>query len=264
MTILQNILDVKKNEVDELHRKYTRASFTDFEMFAAERLDFGSALRKKRKINVIAEVKHASPSKGVLNNNFNHIKIAESYFRAGADAVSVLTDKLFFKGNISYLKEIAEIKTVPLLRKDFIIDEFQILEAKAHGADAILLIAEALTKDQINDFTAVAKENDLDVLLEIHSLDQIGKIDFCKNRIIGINNRNLENFQVDIKKTKELAKLFDEEMTVVSESGISSKGDLDFIKTTNTRAVLVGEHFIKSYSIEESLSEFLEWCSFAS
>jgi len=263
MTILQNILDVKKNEVKELHQKYSRASFTDFEMFACDKLDFNAALRKKRKINVIAEVKQASPSKGILNNNFNHLKIAENYFRAGADAVSVLTDKVFFKGDISYLKEIAEIKTVPLLRKDFIIDEFQILEAKAHGADAVLLIAEAISKDQIKDFTAVAKENDLDVLLEIHSADQIEKIDFINNRIIGINNRNLDNFQVDIKKTKELAKLFNEEMTVVSESGISSKGDLDFLKTTNTRAVLVGEHFMKSYSIEESLSEFIEWCQFA-
>jgi indole-3-glycerol phosphate synthase len=264
MTILQNILDVKKNEVKELHRKYSRASFTDFEMFAADRLDFGSALRKKRKINVIAEIKQASPSKGILNNNFNHLEIAENYLRAGADAVSVLTDKSFFKGDISFLKDIAEIKTVPLLRKDFIIDEFQILEAKAHGADAILLIAEALSNEQVKDFTEVARENDLDVLLEIHSADQIEKIDFTRNKIIGINNRNLENFQVDINKTKELAKLFDDEMTVVSESGISSKGDLDFLKTTNTRAVLVGEHFMKSYSVEESLSEFIEWCQFAS
>lgn len=264
MTILQKIVEEKKSEVKNLHIQFTRESFTDSELFGTQRLDFHSALRKKRKINVIAEIKKASPSKGILRKIFNPLEIAKNYMRVGADAISVLTDKKFFQGDITNLKEIAEIKIVPLLRKDFIIDEFQILEAKANGADAILLISEILSKEQIKDFTYLAKEVDLDVLLEIHSAEQLDKLDFRVNNIIGINNRNLDNFSVDISTTKELAKILPNYVTIVSESGISSKGELDFLKNTDTHAVLVGEFFMKSKDIENSLSQFIEWCDFAS
>ncbi len=263
MTILEKILQAKKTEVGFLHKRFTRDSFVNTELFETKPLDFNAALLKKRKINTVAEIKKASPSKGVIRKDFDHLEIAKNYMRAGADAISVLTDKLFFQGDISHLKEIAEIKIVPLLRKDFIIDEFQILEAKANGADAILLIAEALSKQQINELSLIAFESKLQVLLEVHSAAQLDKINFAQNKIIGINNRDLSTFRVDINTTKEIAKLIPPGITIVSESGISTKGDLEFVKNTDTHAVLVGEHFMKTFNIELALTQFIEWCSFA-
>jgi len=264
MTMLKKILDVKKEEVAELRRKYSRESFRESKMFGIKRINLETALRKKRKINLIAEIKKASPSKGILKKDFDYFEIAKSYMRGGADAISILTDKQFFHGDVSYLKEIAEIKIVPLLRKDFIIDEFQILQAKANGADAILLIAEALSKEQIKELSNAAFENDLEVLLEVHSEKQLKKIDFGINKIIGINNRDLETFKVDIQTTNELVKQLPGECIIVSESGISSKFDLNYLKNIGVHAVLVGEHFMKSKNLEESLTKFIEWCEIES
>lgn len=260
MTILQKILEVKAKEVAELHRNYSRNSFGDSKVFGMKRLSFESALHKMRKIGLIAEIKKASPSKGILRRDFNPVEIAKIYMQYGADAISVLTDVQFFHGNIFSLKDIAAIKTVPLLRKDFIIDEFQILEAKANGADAVLLIAEILSKEQIKDFTSIAFENDLEVLLEIHSEKQLSKINFDINKIIGINNRDLDTFNVDISTTKELAKKIPANCTIVSESGIGSKIDLDYLMNAGVHAVLSGEHFMKSQSIQDSLEQFIGWC----
>ena len=259
MTILDKILEIKKEEVAILHQKYSRSSFSEFELFHKERIDFASALKNENRISVIAEIKKASPSKGILKEDFNHLSIAEIYMSGKVDAISVLTDQQFFKGNISFLKDIAEIKTVPLLRKDFIIDEFQILEAKANGADAILLIAEALSKNQIDELTSTAVENDLDVLLEIHSESQLSKINFSKNKIIGINNRDLSTFQVDMNTTINLSNQIPDECLIVSESGINSQRDVDILKNY-ADTFLVGEHFMKSENITIALNEFLEWC----
>lgn len=259
-SILTKILEVKKEEVAGLRKNFTRERFRYAELFANERLSLSKALSKKEKINVIAEIKKASPSKGILKENFNHLEIAQTYFANGADAVSVLTDQKFFQGNISLLNEIAKRKTVPLLRKDFIVDEFQILEAKANGADAILLIAEALSKVQINELSNIAFENDLEVLLEIHSEEQLDKIDFQLNKIIGINNRNLETFEVDLGTTKNFMKYFLPDIIVVAESGINAREDVEEMKHANVQALLVGEHFMKSENIGKSLKEFCEWC----
>jgi indole-3-glycerol phosphate synthase len=259
MTILDKILEIKKEEVAILHQKYSRSSFSESELFHKERIDFASALKNGNRISVIAEIKKASPSKGILKEDFNHLSIAEIYMSGKVDAISVLTDQQFFKGNISFLKDIAEIKTVPLLRKDFIIDEFQILEAKANGADSILLIAEALSKNQIDELTSTAVENDLDVLLEIHSESQLSKINFSKNKIIGINNRDLSTFQVDMNTTIHLSNQIPDECLIVSESGINSQRDVDILKNY-ADAFLVGEHFMKSENITIALNEFLEWC----
>lgn len=258
--IIVKILEVKKEEVAELRKNFTRESFRNSELFANNRLSLSKALSNKEKINVIAEIKKASPSKGILKEDFNHLEIAQTYFENGADAVSVLTDNKFFQGNITFLNYISKRKTVPLIRKDFIIDEFQILEAKANGADAILLIAEALSKQQINELSHIAFENDLEVLLEIHSEKQLDKIDFGLNKIIGINNRNLETFGVDRGTTKNLIKNFPPEIIVVAESGINSKEDVEEMKCANVQALLVGEHFMKSKEIGKSLKEFCEWC----
>ena len=262
MSFLQKILDVKKKEVSELRRNFTRESFYSAEMYGKKRFSLGDALSDKTKIKIIAEVKKASPSKGILKNDVDHVAIAESYMRSGVDAISVLTDEQFFQGNISFLKDIAQMKTVPFLRKDFIIDEFQILEAKANGADAVLLIAEALSAHQINELTIIAEENDLEVLLELHSEKQLDKIDFTNNKIIGINNRDLETFNVDISTTEKISKQIPHGVVIISESGLTSKQAIDELKKIKINAVLVGEHFMKSDNIEKSLEEFTGWCKY--
>ena len=178
----------------------------------------------------------------------------------GADAISVLTDKQFFKGNISYLKDIAKYKSVPLLRKDFIIDEYQVFEAKANGADAILLISEILSTSQIKELTSAATELGMNVLLELHSKEHLSKIDLTTNKIIGINNRDLTNFTTDLNTTKIISELITEDVIIVSESGINNKSNLDFLKSTKTNAVLVGEHFMKADNIGDSLKQMKEFC----
>ena len=166
----------------------------------------------------------------------------------------------FFMGNISFLNDIAEFKTAPLLRKDFIIDEYQILEAKARGADAVLLIAEALSAQQVHELSHIAFETDIEVLLEIHSASQIEKIDSVLNKTVGINNRDLETFNVDINTTLEIVKLLPDDIVVVSESGINKEADVNNLKDTRVNAVLVGEHFMTSISVDAALQQFLKWC----
>ncbi len=260
MTILEEINNVKKDEVKNLRKQFTISSFSDFENFNIKCLEFGKAISNKSNISIIAEIKKASPSKGIIREDFNHLNIAETYMEYGANAISVLTDVTFFKGSIKYLNDISRYKTVPLLRKDFIIDEYQIYEAKANGADAILLIAESLSAKQINELTHAANEIGLEVLLELHSLSQIEKINFDLNKIIGINNRNLEDFSVSLETTKSLSEKIHDDIILVSESGIHEKQDIEFLKDTKTNAVLVGEHLMKHKDIKSKLFELKEWC----
>ncbi len=264
MSILEEINQVKKEEVKKMRQEFTFSRFTDSEYFYKKRLEFGKAISNSSKVSIIAEVKKASPSKGIIREDFNHLKIAETYMGNGADAISVLTDVNFFKGNIKFLNDIAKYKSVPLLRKDFILDEYQIFEAKSNGADAILLIAESLSGNQINELTAAAKEVDLEVLLELHSISEIEKINFSNNRIIGINNRDLKSFKVDLNTTNIISELVPKENILISESGIKTRADIGFIKRTKASCVLVGEHFMSSDSISDSLKQFCEWCVYES
>lgn len=261
MSFLSDILDVKKEEVKKLKSKYSFSSFESEEFFNAPTVSLKQALSNSDSISLIAEIKKASPSKGILLENFDHIRIAETYIENNVNAISVLTDNNFFKGSVSYLFDIAKFKTLPLLRKDFIIDEYQILEAKAFGADSVLLICEALSQNQITDLTHCANEVGLEVLLELHSQSQLAKINFKHNSIIGINNRNLETFIVDINTTLSLIDNIPIDVTVVSESGISASTVIENLKNTRVDAVLVGEHFMKSADIKQSLSQFREWCA---
>jgi indole-3-glycerol phosphate synthase len=264
MTILDEINKVKKEEVKKLRQNYSLSRFKDSEFFTKPKLSFYDALNNNDRISIIAEIKKASPSKGIIRENFNHLKIAEIYLENEVDAISILTDVNFFKGDISYLNDIAKTKTVPLLRKDFIIDEYQIFEAKANGADVILLIAESLSSNQINELTAAAKETDLEVLLELHSIEEFQKIDFSKNRIIGINNRDLKTFKVDLNSTKEIGELIPTENLLVAESGIKTEKDLNFIRQTKAKAILVGEHFMVSENIGDAIKKLKEWCLYES
>lgn len=261
MSFLGEILEVKRDEVKKLKQKYSISSFRSGEFFNAKTISLKHSLCNESYISVIAEIKKASPSKGVLHYNFNHQKIAETYIESEINAISILTDQNFFLGNISYLYDIAKFKTLPLLRKDFIIDEFQIFEAKANGADAILLICEALSIAQINELTHCANECRLEVLLELHSSNELSKIDFKLNDLIGINNRNLETFVVDINTTINLLDNIPNNVSIVSESGISSAQVLNQLKSTRINAVLVGEHFMQTKELKETLSQFKKWCN---
>jgi len=260
MNILNQILEVKKEEVSALKKIYSLNSFREMEFFNEEPLRLRTFINRNDHIAIIAEIKKASPSKGIIREDFNHLKIADIYFEQDLDAVSILTDKNFFKGDIQFLKDIARIKQVPLLRKDFIIDEFQVFESKANGADTILLISEALSKNQIADLTYAAEECGLDVLLELHSENQLEKIDFDVNKIIGINNRSLEDFTINLQTTTMLSEKIPNEVTLVAESGISNKDDIDFLKKAKIDAILVGEHLMASKDIKSKLSELKEWC----
>ena len=261
MKILETIIAAKKEEVKKLRSEYRYSDFSESEFFNRDKLSLSRALTVNSSIAIIAEIKKASPSAGLLKNNFNHREIAETYMSHDVDAISILTDQPFFQGHISYLKDIAQIKTVPILRKDFTIDAYQIYQSKANGADAILLIAEALSKNQIKELTEAAKEVDLETLLELHSEEQISKIDFKSNPIIGINNRNLDDFSVQIATTLELAKILPESSIIVSESGIHKQEDINSLKQTTTRAILVGEHLIKSTDLGKAIDKLKLWCA---
>lgn len=262
MNILKQIIEVKREEIKKLKKKYSINSFSSMEYFQSKTRSLKSALSHPEKISIIAEVKKASPSKGIIKSDFDHIRIADTYQSNGADAISVLTDEKFFQGKISFLSEIRKISEIPLLRKDFILDDYQILEAKAFGADVILLISEILSANQIKDLTDCAVENNLDVLLELHSENEISKIDFNRNNLIGINNRDLTTFEVDLKTTEKVLLKIDNEIISVSESGISKRDDIEYLKSIKVNAILVGEHFMRSENLSNELKQFIEWCSY--
>jgi len=261
MTILDEINEVKKEEVKKLRKNFTLSRFSDSEFFSKKKLSFSKSVNREDQISIIAEIKKASPSKGIIRDDFNHLDIAEIYMENAVAAISVLTDENFFKGSLKYLYEIAKIKNVPLLRKDFIIDEYQVYEAKANGADVILLIAESLSPGQLNELTSAAEENNLEVLVELHSKKQVGKIDFNNDFVLGINNRDLSNFSVDLNTTAIIEKYIPENKIIISESGIKTEKDIDFIKGTRARAILIGEHLISSEDISASLKNLKKWCA---
>ena len=260
-TKLDEIIEVKKEEVKTLRKDTSLSRFLDSEFYEKERLSISDSIRNDKNVSIIAEIKKASPSKGIIREDFDHLKIADIYMDNEVNAISVLTDVNFFKGSISYLNEIAKIKSVPLLRKDFIIDEYQVFEAKSIGADVILLICEALSENQIKELTHAAYEADLEALLELHSEEQLHKIDFSLNKLIGINNRNLSDFKVSLDTTLQLSKLIPGDVLFVSESGLNTKSDIEVIKSVNTNAVLIGEHFMRADNIDDSVKEMKEWCS---
>ncbi|MCX7760734.1 MAG: indole-3-glycerol phosphate synthase TrpC [Hydrogenothermaceae bacterium] len=258
MNILEKIIKTKYEELES----YTPAYIKVLEDLAVNRkkkvLDFKKAL-KGRGTNIIAEVKKASPSKGIIRHVFNPVEIAKEYEKNGAKAISVLTDKQYFQGSIEYLAEIAKEVKLPVLRKDFIVDERQILEAYAYGADSYLLIAKVLDEKRLKDLIEVGRELDLEPLVEIHSEEEAFKSIQAGAKIIGINNRNLENFTVDINLSKVLApKLKDMGVeVVVAESGISSKEEIEELKKYQVDAFLIGESLMREANIGEKLRSLL-------
>ena len=217
-----------------------------------------------RGINVIAEVKKASPSAGVIREDFDPVAIAQTYKKCGADAISVLTDEEYFQGRLEYINQIRQAVDLPVLRKDFIIDLWQVYESRAAGADAILLIAEALKPGELMDMMIAAAELTLTVLLEIHRADTLltvrSLVGFPKKgySVLGINNRNLTTMEVDLNTTSRLAELVDNKNELVAESGIKTRADVEKLKSVGVRAVLIGQTLCEHPDIEEKFAELFD------
>lgn len=262
--ILDRILETKHKEVDKLHKE---CNFNDL-LAGAESADptrkFLAAVSKppKRSLNLIAEIKKASPSKGLIRQNFDPANLAKSYALAGVDALSVLTDEQYFQGSLDFLRQVRQAVDLPILRKDFIIDTWQIYESRAAGADAILLIAAALKPEKLVELMTLAGELKMCVLLEIHDRDEYQKITETKNFppkchwLLGINNRNLTTFDVDLNTTIDLLKHVMKtaaKIPVVSESGIQTPDDVKRLAASGVSAILVGETFMRYDDIADGV-----------
>ena len=242
MKILETIVARKKEEVAQL--KAHGLSFPDQSQDPPR--GFVQALMQTPDIAVIAEVKKASPSKGVICSDFDPRAIAASYEEGGAEAISVLTDESFFQGSIDYIPLIRQKVKVPVLRKDFIIHELQIRQAGSFGADAILLIAAILDKQQIRDFLQMSTELGMDVLVEIHDARELEKSLDAGSSLIGINNRDLRDFSVDLNTTIRLRREIPASIPVVSESGIKDFDDMKMLRDNGVAAALIGETLMRS------------------
>ena len=218
---------------------------------------FYNALVDFSGVAIIAEAKKASPSKGVIQPDFDPVRIAKRYKAGGAQAMSVLTDVDFFQGSIDYIPQVRDAVDLPVLRKEFIIDPLQIEEAIAYGADAILLIAAILDVAQMRDFRQLAEELGMDVLVEVHDEGEAESALEAGSRLIGINNRNLNDFTVDLNTTLRLQRLIPGEIPVVSESGIATKEDMAKLREAGVAAALIGESLMRSMDQGELLKEFM-------
>jgi Indole-3-glycerol phosphate synthase len=211
-------------------------------------------------IAFICEVKKASPSKGVIAEEFPYIEIAKSYELAGASAISCLTEPYYFQGSDEYLQQIVEAVSIPVLRKDFVVDAYMIYEAKVLGASAILLICAILTDEELKEYAQLAKELGLSVLVEAHTKEEVKRALNCGAKIIGVNNRDLKTFQVDIQTSVRLRELVPKDYIYVSESGIISATDIAMLRENGTNAVLIGETLMRSENKKEMLLELKSLC----
>jgi indole-3-glycerol phosphate synthase len=261
--ILEKIIADKNAEVELRKSQNSAEQLKEQIRSMAKCRNFYRAVTKPnaRGINVIAEVKKASPSAGLIREDFDPVAIARTYEKCGADAISVLTDEKYFQGRLEYMQQIKDVVALPILRKDFIIDQWQVYESRAAGADAILLIAEALKSGELMDLMIAATELTLTVLLEVHQADTLLKvrslIGFPKKgySVLGINNRDLATMQVDLNTTSRLAGLLDNKNELVAESGIKTRADVEKLKDIGVRAILIGQTLCEHPDIEEKFTD---------
>ncbi|MBN1353444.1 MAG: indole-3-glycerol phosphate synthase TrpC [Candidatus Omnitrophica bacterium] len=257
--ILSKIINEKRKEIDALRAKMPLAELKELASKNYVKSSFKRNIGRAHHINLVAELKKASPQKGIIRGDFNPLKIALTYQANGASAISVITDERFFEGNIKIIKELKDRVTLPILRKDFIIDEYQIYESLYWGADAILLIAQILTEDELVNFYKIAKDLGMDVLVETHSEEDIAKVLKSGASIIGINNRDLTTFKIDLSTTQRLIRLIPESKIRLSESGIKTYEDVMFLKSLGINAVLIGEAFMESDDIAAKMREIMKY-----
>ncbi|MFA6635910.1 MAG: indole-3-glycerol phosphate synthase TrpC [Candidatus Omnitrophota bacterium] len=255
--ILSRIIEEKRREVDRDQRMISFSSVKKKAESLYIKSSFKKNISRKGHINLIAEIKKSSPSKGVIRADFDPVRIALAYNAAGASAISILTDERFFDGKLEYLKILKDRVAVPVLRKDFIIDEYQIYQSAIAGADAVLLIANILTREELARYYQIAKSLGMDVLVEVHNSEDVEKALSTPASIIGINNRDLNDFDVDISITQRLIRMIPETKIIVSESGIKNYEHVMFLKSLGVNAVLIGETFMRADNIGEKVRELM-------
>lgn len=254
--ILDKIVEHKYLEICEQKKQLAlgvlKEKLSELEM---ESYSFKSAL-KGPGISIIAEIKKASPSRGVIRRDFNPVDIAWQYNNSPIRAISVLTDEKFFQGKLEYLKAVKTAGSLPVLRKDFIIDSYQIYQARLYGADAVLLITAILTEEKLKRYIALARELGMDALVEVHDRDELEQALSAGADIIGINNRNLRTFKVKLETTFDLFKYIPQNKVVVSESGIKKRTDMELLEK-KVDAVLIGEALMTSTSLGDKVKELI-------
>jgi indole-3-glycerol phosphate synthase len=255
--ILDRIVAAKKESLDLFRVKAPLRDLKRGIGYVEKPRDFMVALKRKsgENIRLIAEIKRASPSKGLIRKDFDHISIGRIYEEKGVDAVSVLTEEDFFQGSIAFISDVKKVLSRPVLRKDFIFDEYQIYEARANEADAVLLIAAILGKNQAAEYLHLSTELGMSVLFEVHDLKELETALLLDFPIIGINNRNLKTLKIDIRTTFDLKKEIPPQKIIVSESGIRTKADVQLLEDAGIDAMLIGTSLMESEDIGKKIDE---------
>lgn len=257
MNILDKIVARKKEEVAVAKSLATLSDLQKMPLFSRTCYNLKESILNPERTGIIAEYKRASPSKGLINGKNTVQEVVKGYQDAGASAISVLTDKDFFQGSLEDLAAAREVLEIPLLRKEFIIDEYQIAEAKAYGADIILLIAACLKPEEVKNLSEYAKSLGLNVLLEVHNEEELNANTFESIDALGVNNRNLKDFVVSLDHSYELVNKIPNQYLKVSESGISDPETIKDLKKTGFNAFLIGENFMKTENPMQAIAEFV-------
>ena len=259
-TILDEIMTFHRENLPKIMREVPLADLRALASLAPPTLDFYTAL-KKPGVSLIAECKKASPSKGLMVPHYNAAELAKTYAKAGASAISVLTDGRHFQGSLADLRDVKEAvgkKKVPVLRKDFIFDPYQVYEARVAGADALLLIAAVLSDADLKDLLALTHRLQMNALIEVHTEEELARVLPLQPRIVGVNNRNLQTFEVDFKNTARLRQQIPLDVVTVGESGLKNASDVQKMAQIGVDAILVGETLVKSKDVYKKVAEFVK------
>lgn len=256
-SILEKIVAHKIGEIAESKSRVAMSTVQDLAEKASPTRDFLAALTSTDYVGLIAEVKKASPSKGIIREDFHPVAIAQSYADNGASCLSVLTDESFFQGHLDFLRDVRESVTIPVLRKDFILDPYQVYEARSAGADAVLLIAECLSPTALCELHDLICELGMTPLVELYDEANIDAVLACKPKLVGVNNRDLNTFEVDLQHSVRVKQKLPADVTVVSESGIFTSDDVKMLHQNGVAAMLVGESLMRADDIGQAVKQLL-------
>jgi indole-3-glycerol phosphate synthase len=257
MNILDKIVIQKKIEIEQAKQQFSIKQLEDSYYFKKENYAVTENFKKENNTGIIAEFKRQSPSKGIINDKANVVEVVKGYENAGVVASSILTDNTFFGGSKNDLMEARKEVQLPLLRKDFMIDEYQFIEAKNWGADIVLLIAAILTPKEVRNFTDIAQNLGLEVLLELHNETELNHV-YHKVNMVGINNRNLKTFEVDVEQSIKMSEHLGNDFIKIAESGISNINTLKYFKQNGFQGFLIGENFMKTEDPSKACHAFIE------
>jgi len=260
LSILEKIIRTKRTEIEKLHAETTIADWRDQANDAEPVRSFIDALRGAPPIRLIAEVKKASPSQGLIREHFDPVAIALDYQRAGASCISVLTDEQYFQGHLDYLRQVRQAIELPVLRKDFILDPIQVWQARAYGADAVLLIAECLDAGRLSLLAATIEEAGMTAFVELYDERNVEMVAALDLPLVGVNNRNLDTFQVDLQHSVRVKQKFSDRQIFVSESGIRSAADVQFLQRNGVDAILVGQSLCEQADVYAATLALIQDC----